>query len=131
MQDGCEVEPTARSETAALSTELALVDDETTVVSVRGELDRVTADQLKLCLRTALNDGTKYLCIDLLEVQYMDSSGFGPMIEAYHRVQALGGAIIIVCREIVCELFEVTGLAEVFTLRHRLEDGLAYLSSRR
>lgn len=129
MQDGSEVEPTARSGAVALSAELAAVDDETAVVSARGELDRVTADQLKGCLRRALNDGAKYLCIDLLEVDYMDSSGFGPMIEAYHGVQGLGGAITVVCREILCELFEVTGLAEVFALRHRREDGLAYLSS--
>jgi len=112
-------------------TDHVLIDDETAVVSVRGELDRVTADRLKMELRMALDGGAKYVLIDLLDVNYMDSSGFAPMIEAYHRVEEAGGAITVVCREIMCELFEVTGLAEVFALRHRREDGLAYLAARK
>jgi len=114
-----------------VSTDHVAVDDETAVVIVRGELDRVTSEQLKLHLRMVLDGGARYVCLDLLDVNYMDSSGFGPMIEAYHRVQAAGGAITVVCREVMCELFEITGLAEVFALRHRREDGLAYLNSLR
>jgi anti-sigma B factor antagonist len=131
MQGGNEVDSAAPSQPAGFSAELVPLDDGTAVVIVRGDLDRVTSDQLKLHLRAGFDGGAKYVCIDLLDVHYMDSSGFGPMIEAYHRVQALGGAITVVCRDIVCELFDATGLAELFALRHRREDGLAYLSSRR
>jgi len=131
VQGGNDVEPAAPSEPAGFSAEVVAPDDGATVVIVRGELDRVTSDQLKLHLRAAFDGGAKYVCIDLLDVQYMDSSGFGPMIEAYHRVQALGGAITVACGEILCDLFDATGLAELFALRHRREDSLAYLTSRR
>jgi anti-sigma B factor antagonist len=132
MEGGNRAESADRARAAVdFSAELATVDDQTAVAVVRGELDRVTSDQLKLRLRMALDGGARYVCIDLLHVNYMDSSGLGPMIEAYHRLQATRGALTVVCPEFLCEMFEMTGLAEVFALRHSREDGLAYLNGRR
>jgi len=113
----------------SLTTEQIPVDDAVAVIAARGELDRLTSDQLKVDLRLAIDRGFRYLCIDLLEISYMDSSGFGPMIEAYHRLGTVGGAIAVACREIVCEIFEVTGLASVFALHHRRQDALEYLDA--
>lgn len=112
-------------------TELATVDDQTAIVVVRGELDRVTSDGLKLSLRSALEGGAKYVCIDLLHVNYMDSSGLGPLIETYHRLQAARGALAVVCPALLCEIFQTTGLSEIFALRGSRDDGLAYLNSLR
>ena len=115
----------------SLTTEQIPVDDALAVIAARGELDRVTGDQLKLGLRAAINEGARYVCLDLLEVSYMDSSGFGPMIEAYHRLGAVNGAVTVACRDILGEIFEVTGLASVFVLHHSREEALAYLSDLR
>jgi anti-anti-sigma factor len=114
-----------------LTAEQIPVDDAVTVIAARGELDRVSGDQLKLGLRAAIDEGARYVCLDLLEVSYMDSSGFGPMIEAYHRLRALNGALTVTCRDFLCEIFEVTGLASVFGLHHSREEALAYLTGLR
>jgi anti-sigma B factor antagonist len=114
-----------------LTTEQIRVDEAVTVVAARGELDRVTTDQLKLRVRTAIDEGATYVCLDLLEVSYMDSSGFGPMIEAYHRLRAVDGAVTVACRDFLCQIFDVTGLAEVFVLHPSREAALAYLTDLR
>jgi anti-sigma B factor antagonist len=111
-----------------LTTEQIRVGDAVAVVAAGGELDRVTSEQLKLQLRAVMDEGARYVCLDLLEVSYMDSSGFGPMIEAHHRLHAAGGAITVSCRDILCEIFEVTGLASVFVLHRSREEALAYLT---
>jgi anti-sigma B factor antagonist len=113
---------------AGFTSELISVDDGLAVVAVRGELDRVTTDELKHCVRSALDQGATHLCVDLLEVSYMDSSGFGPMIEAHHRLAGVNGAVTVACRELFCEIFEVTGLDSVFRLHHSREDALAYMT---
>jgi anti-sigma B factor antagonist len=114
-----------------LTTEQIPVDPAVTVIVARGELDRVTSDRLKLGLRAAMDGGARYVCVDLLEVSYMDSSGFGPMIEAYHRLRALDGAVTVACRDFLREIFEVTGLESVFALHASRGDALAYLADLR
>jgi anti-anti-sigma factor len=114
-----------------LITEQIRVDEALTVVAAHGELDRVTTDQLKLGIRAAIDEGARYVCLDLLEVSYMDSSGFGPMIEAYHRLRPVNGAVTVACRDFLRQIFDVTGLADVFALHHSREEALAYLTDLR
>jgi hypothetical protein len=53
------------------------------------------------------------------------------MIEAYHRLRAVGGAVTVACRDFLCEIFEVTGLAPVFVLHHSRAEALTYLAELR
>jgi anti-sigma B factor antagonist len=113
------------------STDDLAVDDETRVVAVWGDLDLQTAPQLKARLGYVLDQGVNYVCVDLLAVSYCDSSGFSPMISAYQRLGRQGGALTVACPEHMRQVFEITGLADLFGIHRDRDAAVAYLGQLR
>jgi anti-sigma B factor antagonist len=87
------------------------------VLSLSGEVDvsntaRVSEAALKL-----LEGKIKLLLIDLVGVEYMDSSGLGTLVALLKRVRESGRDMAVAgARPRVRRVFEITGLDQVFTL---------------
>ena len=82
--------------------------DGTTVLTVSGELDMMTAPKLRECL--AGTDGT--VVVDLLSVSFLDSSGIAALVDARKRLTDTGGNLLLRKPEgIVRRALEIIGLA--------------------
>jgi anti-sigma B factor antagonist len=93
------------------------------VVSVGGEIDVYTAPTLRQKLNEVLDRGTGNLCIDLGNVQFLDSTGLGVLVGAMKRINSREGQLVIVCdRPHILKVFEITGLSQVFEIRSSLDD---------
>lgn len=68
--------------------------DGTTVVSVRGEVDLVSADQLRRVLDEALQDSAR-VTLDLTELTFIDSSGLSALVEAHRKARDAGGTFTL------------------------------------
>lgn len=94
-----------------------------TVVSVEGEIDLSTANQLREALGGAIDDGATHLAVDLRPVRFMDSMGLGVLIGARRRLTEEGGEFALVCEEgPVQRVLVISGLTEVFRVVMRPED---------
>jgi anti-sigma B factor antagonist len=100
------------------------VDETTSVVQVKGELDLTTAPRLKWMLHDLLEAGRTKQVVDLNETTFMDSTALGVLV-AVNRSLGEDMRLVIVCaRSNVLKIFELSGMDGVFTIVPTLDEAL-------
>ena len=84
-------------------------------VSLEGRLDTVTAPQLDASLRESM-DGMKELILDLRDLEYISSAGLRVLLSAQKAMAKNGSMKLINVGDILMEIFEVTGFADILTI---------------
>ena len=101
------------------------------VVTVAGELDIATADQLRNRLAALAADGVP-LVADLDQVSFIDATGLGALAGAAREAAKHGTSLHVVCaRQQTRRLFRVTGLDRQIPLARNLTEALHALEGRR
>lgn len=99
--------------------------DGTKILDVAGEIDVYTAPQFKEAVNEVIAGGQKHLIIDMGDVTYMDSSGFGTLLSATRRLRPQGGTINLVkCNTAIDRILRITRLNTVFATYDNVEDAL-------
>ena len=84
-------------------------------IAVEGRLDTVTAPELESELRDSLG-GAQELVFDFSKLEYISSAGLRVLLSAHKTMAAKGGMKVTHVNEIVQEVFEVTGFADILTI---------------
>ncbi len=84
-------------------------------VSLEGRLDTVTAPLLDASLRESM-DGMKELILDLRDLEYISSAGLRVLLSAQKAMAKNGSMKLINVGDILMEIFEVTGFADILTI---------------
>ena len=84
-------------------------------IAVEGRLDTVTSPELERELKTCL-EGVDSLTMDCGKLDYISSAGLRVILNAHKIMNVKGGMRLIHVNEIVREVFEVTGFADVLTM---------------
>lgn len=70
------------------------MDDGTTkVLRIRGELDALSAPELRPTLDLIVDEQKREITVDLSDLRLIDSSGVGALVSLYKRVRANGGTV--------------------------------------
>jgi len=73
------------------------------------------AEQVRDKVRSVLQQGQKFLLMNLSKVSYMDSAGLGELVQAYSTVAKQGGKLKLVSpTKRLQDLLVITKLATVF-----------------
>lgn len=72
------------------------VQAEEIVFRIEGELDALTAPQLRPALDELVSDGYPRITVDLSALRLIDSSGVGALVSLYKRVRGRGGRLRII-----------------------------------
>ena len=92
-------------------------EDGLTTVVVRGDLDAVTAPELRSVLLGAIDQGTARLRVDLAEVEFLDSAGISVLVVGHNRCDEAGVAFeLAAVPEASRRVLELTRLTDVFTI---------------
>lgn len=84
-------------------------------ISLDGRVDTMTAPELEAELQKDL-DAIETLTIDFGSVAYISSAGLRVLLSAHKAMAKKGGLKITNCNEIVREVFDVTGFADILTI---------------
>ena len=84
-------------------------------LALEGRLDTITAPELEAELKKSL-PGAENLCLDFTKLDYISSAGLRVLLSAHKLMSAKGGMKIVNVNEIVKEVFEVTGFADILTI---------------
>ncbi|HOO55655.1 MAG TPA: STAS domain-containing protein [bacterium] len=97
--------------------------------SVTGEIDLYNAKQLKDKVNTTTeNAKTQNLILNLLEVDYIDSTGLGILIGIKRRTSENNGKMVLVLvSERISKLFEITGLSNIFVIKSSIQEAVEEL----
>ncbi len=107
------------------------VDERTTVVSVRGDLDLASAPVLKRALAERLNRGAKALVIDLGGVRFLDSTALGVLVGVHRKLAPENRLAIAGADAPVMKIFELSGVAGSFHIFPGLPAALEYVRNTR
>ena len=84
-------------------------------VAIEGRLDTTTAPELEQELKDSLS-GVTELTIDLGKLDYISSAGLRVLLWAQKTMNQQGSMKVTNVQEVVSELFEVTGFADILTI---------------
>ncbi len=100
--------------------------DNCAVIRVTGEVDVHTAPELRERVVRLLAVGVVHLIVDLGHVVFLDSTGIGALVGALRRVRAHEGSLMLVTSsDQLLNIFDVTGLGDVFVIYPTLEEAIA------
>ena len=84
-------------------------------VALEGRLDTMTAPELEAALKTAL-EGVEELTFDLEKLDYISSAGLRVLLSAQKTMNRQGSMKVVHANEIIMEIFDVTGFADILTI---------------
>ena len=84
-------------------------------IALEGRLDTMTAPELEKELNASL-DNADTLTLDFADLAYISSAGLRVLLSAHKVMSAKGGMKIVNVNEIVKEVFDVTGFADILTI---------------
>jgi anti-sigma B factor antagonist len=84
-------------------------------IQVTGRLDTITAPALEKTINENI-DGVKNLILDLKSLEYISSAGLRVLLGAQKKMQQVGTMKIVNVCELVMEVFEMTGFADILTI---------------
>ena len=85
------------------------------VIALEGRLDTMTAPELEAELKRSL-DGVESLTIDFSKLDYISSAGLRVILTAHKTMSSRNGMKVTHVNEIVQEVFDVTGFADILTV---------------
>lgn len=91
--------------------------DETTVISVSGELDLASSPALAEELDRVAQSNVKLVVVDLRNLEFMDSTGLSVLVKAHQRAEENGRRLGLVNgSQQVQRLLSLTGVADRLTI---------------
>jgi anti-sigma B factor antagonist len=97
----------------------------TAVVVVEGDVDLHSGPALRDRLSQLSEEGTRRVIVDLSDATFLDSMALGVLLGAKRDLAEAGGALeLVVTREDIRRIFEITMLEKVLVLHGSREDAI-------
>lgn len=84
-------------------------------IALEGRLDTTTAPQLEAEFKQSIADNTE-LILDFANLEYLSSAGLRVLLAAQKTMNKQGKMIIRNVNDVIAEVFEVTGFADILTI---------------
>jgi anti-sigma B factor antagonist len=98
------------------------------MIAVSGRIDLITSRDLESVLNRAI-DKNQLIIVDLKDTEYISSSGLRVLLAGLKRLKAKNGDLrLISLQPVVREVFEISGLSNLFSLHINLEEAVNSLS---
>lgn len=96
------------------------------IVSVAGRLNAVTAGELKIRIKSLIEESFIHIVLALAETSFIDSSGLSAIVSALKGVREKNGTLKLVgINSNVKTVFELTRLERIFEFYNDVEQALA------
>jgi anti-sigma B factor antagonist len=98
--------------------------DNACIVRLGGELDLYNAQVVRKTLVEACTDGPRKVVVDLSEVEFIDSTALGVLIEARTRLPNRNGFLLAAPRLETRRALEISGLDRHFAVHESVDEAL-------
>jgi anti-sigma B factor antagonist len=95
------------------------------VVRLGGELDLYNAAQVRTALAAASGEAPERIVVDLEEVEFIDSTALGILIETRSRLVDTGGLVLAAPGLETRRALQISGLDKLFTVHDTVAEALA------
>lgn len=84
-------------------------------ITLEGRLDTTTAPELEKALKESIENANT-LTLDFAALDYISSAGLRVLLSAHKTMSKKGGMKVINVNEMVKEVFDVTGFADILDI---------------
>lgn len=84
-------------------------------IALEGRLDTTTAPELEQEIKSSLDNVTE-LVMDFAKLDYISSAGLRVLLSAHKMMMKKDGMKVIHANQMVMEVFEVTGFADILNI---------------
>ena len=84
-------------------------------ISLEGRLDTTTAPELEQTLKDSM-ESANTLTLDFAKLDYISSAGLRVLLSVHKTMAKKGGMKVVNANEMVKEVFDVTGFADILTV---------------
>ena len=84
-------------------------------IALEGRLDTTTAPELEQALKGDM-DAANELTLDFAKLDYISSAGLRVLLSAHKTMAKKGGMKVVNANEMVKEVFDVTGFADILDI---------------
>ena len=84
--------------------------------ALTGRMDTTTAPKLEAEALTGCIDGAKKVIVDMTNLEYISSAGLRVLLAMHKKVSASGIMVITNANEMITEVFDVTGFADILNI---------------
>jgi anti-sigma B factor antagonist len=99
------------------------------VMAISGRIDSISSSDLEKALNFAITENSRII-LDLADTEYISSSGLRVLLAGKKMLRTKKGDIILTALQpVVRDVFEIAGLAKLFSIKKDGEDALCYLRS--
>ena len=85
------------------------------VLEITGRLDTITAPALDKTINENLAE-IKSLILDFKSLEYISSAGLRVLLSAQKKIQQVGTMKVVNVCQLIMEVFEMTGFADILTI---------------
>jgi anti-anti-sigma factor len=104
-------------------------EGETTVVSVTGTVDMLTAPQLEQAIGAAAKSAPAAVVVDLSAVEFLASAGMGVLVAAHGDLSPAVKFVVVADGPATSRPLKLVGIADVVDLYATLDEALAALAT--
>jgi anti-anti-sigma factor len=109
-----------------LAIETKILSDAWMSITVEGEIDLATADELSTALDQALSNGTEHVVVDLNQSPFMDSTGLKTLVMAQRRMAENDRELVLAVKGgPISRLIDVSGIESSIRVVATVEDVLS------
>lgn len=102
--------------------------DDILILRPMGRLDSNSSPELERAVLDHLEKGCKRMVFDLSDMEYVSSAGLRVILLAGKKLRASQGKLVLVgLREMVSEVFAMSGFLTLFAVTKTLDEGIAKL----
>ena len=91
-------------------------ENDVTVITLEGRLDTTTAPELEKTINGE-GEALKNLILDFKDINYISSAGLRVLLSAQKKMNIQGSMELVNVSEAVMDIFEMTGFAEILSIR--------------
>ena len=95
------------------------------ILTLKGEFDLSSAPAVRTALDSAVDGGTRRIVIDMLDCNFVDSTGLGVLLHTAKRIEAVGGMALVCVDEQIRRLLGLTMIDRTIPVFATREDALA------
>lgn len=100
--------------------------DDILILRPQGRLDSSSSPELERVITEQLDAGTQRVVFDLTGLEYISSAGLRVVLLAGKKLRASKGKLVLVgLRDMVREVFDMSGFLTLFAVTQTLDEGLA------
>ena len=86
------------------------------ILKIAGRLDTTSAPEMEKAVKENIS-GVEKLIIDMEKLEYISSAGLRVLLSAQKTMNGQGSMKVIHVSDTIMEIFEITGLNEIMTIR--------------